>query len=74
MARKPRSTRKRQRNVPSSTASIQPALEAVPPVSAEEQAEPTFQEYRYIVGDLRRMILLAAAIFALLIALSFFVS
>jgi hypothetical protein len=38
-----------------------------------QQSEPTFQEYRYIVADLKRMVLLAAAIFALLIALSFFV-
>jgi len=32
---------------------------------------PDFQEYRYVITDLRRVAILAAAMFALLIVLSF---
>ena len=38
------------------------------------QAEPSgLREYAYVVGDLKRVTILAVAMFALLIALSFFI-
>jgi len=41
---------------------------------ASAQAEPSgMPEYAYVVGDLKRVTILAAAMFALLIALSFFI-
>ena len=38
----------------------------------EEAAPSTLEEYSYVVADLKRVALLATAMFALLIALSFF--
>jgi hypothetical protein len=40
---------------------------------AEEHTTPDFVEYRYVVTDLKRLAILATAMFALLIVLSFFI-
>ena len=73
MTKKSRRTRKRQSNRSRSVPPVELQASPAPAAAAGQQAEPTFQEYRYIVADLKRMVLLAAAIFALLIALSFFI-
>jgi hypothetical protein len=44
-----------------------------PPAPAEAQEQPDFSEYSYVITDLRRVAILAAAMFALLIALSLFI-
>lgn len=41
---------------------------------AEEAAPSSLAEYSYVVADLKRVALLATAMFALLIALSFFIA
>ena len=41
--------------------------------SAPVQQTPDLNEYRYVITDLRRVAILAAAMFALLIVLSFFI-
>jgi hypothetical protein len=41
---------------------------------AKETAPSSMQEYDYVIADLKRVALLATAMFALLIALSFFVA
>ncbi len=74
MAKKSRRARKRARkNVASSVSQPMdrrvPATEA-PPV---EQVIPDFHEYHYVITDLKRVAILAFAMFALLIALSFFI-
>jgi len=39
--------------------------------AAKPSPTPDFQEYRYVITDLKRVGILAAAMFALLIVLSF---
>ena len=39
----------------------------------EEAGTSEFQEYQYMIADLKRVAILAGAIFAVLIALSFFI-
>ena len=41
---------------------------------AEEAPPASLEEYSYVVADLKRVALLATAMFALLIALSFFIA
>ncbi len=42
-------------------------------VEEEPPVGPTAEEYRYVVQDLKRVAVLAAAMFAMLIVLSFFI-
>ena len=67
---KRRSTRARsttQRNAPVST------IEAPQAIIQAPVPQPDEPEYRYVADDLRRVVILAAAMFALLIALSLFI-
>ena len=69
MSKRSRSARRRQasrRRAPAGAA--KPAEGAAPP---GQEATPDFHEYRYVVSDLKHVIVLAAGIFAVLIALSF---
>ena len=54
------------------------ASQAAPTISAltapaAEPSRPDFHEYEYVFTDLKRVAILAAALFALLIGLSFFI-
>ena len=69
MSKKARRRRVQQQR--SSTAPTLVQTEAPVAPLPEKPAAPDFQEYRYVVTDLRRVGILAAAMFALLIALSF---
>ena len=75
MAKKSRRARKRnarQRTVVQSAG--RPAVSVTKTaVQAPEPARPDFQEYRYVITDLKRVAILAASMFALLIALSFLI-
>lgn len=44
-----------------------------PPVPAQVEEQTDFGEYSYVIADLRRVAILAAAMLALLIVLSFFI-
>lgn len=70
-SRRSRKMRARKQNVARKTEPTPARTKAdSPPV----QAGPSFSgEYKYVVTDLRRVAILAAAIFALLVALSFFI-
>ena len=70
MAKKSRRARKKaSRSVSKAAAS------AAPVVAAEAAAEPATdrQEYAYVVADIRKVGSLAAAMFVLLVGLSFFI-
>jgi len=62
---------RRARKKPSRTVS-QAATEAAAAAAVAEPAADR-QEYAYVVADLKRVAILAAAMFALLIGLSFFI-
>jgi hypothetical protein len=68
--RKPRSTRARSSSRRTQPTSATPASQTA---SREPASEPDTPEYKYVIDDLRRVIILAVAMFALLIALSFFI-
>jgi len=42
-------------------------------IPSQEPLAPDFSEYRYVIADLRRVAIVAIAMFALLIALSFLI-
>ena len=72
MAKKSRRARKKSsRNV--SQAAVQAAAAAQGAVAAAEPADDR-HEYAYVVADLRQVVILAAAMFALLVGLSFVIS
>lgn len=69
MAKKSRRSRKRQK-----ARAVQPAQTRPRPVApADEPDSPAvdFGEYRYVMVDLQRVAILAGALFALLVVLSF---
>ena len=68
-SRRSRKGRARRKTTISTTSS---SIEAQSAQKPEETLHPG--EYAYVIADLRRVAILAAAMFALLIALSFFVS
>jgi hypothetical protein len=70
MAKKSRRARKSSRKVSSSAVSATPRETNVP-AAVEPAADP--QEYAYVVADIRQVAILAAAMFVLLIGLSFFI-
>ena len=73
MAKKSRRTRKKSaRNVSRGAVQAAKATETAVAATAEPAAEQP--EYRYVVADLRQVVILAAAMFALLIGLSFFIN
>ena len=70
MAKKNRRTRKKSsRKV--SRAAVSAALPAAPGAVVEPIADR--QEYAYVVADIRQVAILAAAMFVLLVGLSFFI-
>lgn len=74
MAKKSRRARKRQgktRSAPKSDRQTSPAGLAARPSELRSTAFD-LEDYQYVVADLRRVAILAAAMFALLVALSFF--
>ena len=76
MAKKSRRAKRKRKGRHSavSTATRQPSpSNSVPPVSTSQQARPDFHEYQYVIADLRRVAILAAAMFGLLIVLSFLI-
>ena len=73
MAKKSRRARKRARARATYGAGQTSAPAEATPVRDQPQELPDTQAYRYVVDDLRRVAILAAAVFALLIALSFFI-
>ncbi len=81
MSKKSRRARKRARSQATSSTSQTSELVSAPsqapaetlPVKDQPQGLPYSQEYRFVVDDLKRVVILAAAMFALLIALSFFI-
>jgi hypothetical protein len=66
-----RSTSRRNYTRPTSPSRNYTAPVIKPPDS--EEAAPDFGEYRYVISDLKRVGILAASMFALLVALSFFI-
>lgn len=68
--RKRRSNRARSRTTRSTPSSTSQAPQAVDQASV---SQPDVPEYKYVTDDLRHVVILAAAMFALLIALSFFI-
>jgi hypothetical protein len=70
MAKKSRRARKKKPRSVSRAPVVSAAETAAPEAAVEAPAEP---EYAYVVADMRHVALLAAAMFALLIALSFFI-
>jgi hypothetical protein len=76
MSRRSRRTQRSQRNR-SSAAPIpstpEPAAQTAVEPSADAPAAVNLDEYRYVITDLRRVAILAVAMFTLLIVLSFFV-
>jgi hypothetical protein len=62
--------RQRGRPIASQAVPIVPTLAAA---AAAEPPRPDLHEYEYVFGDLKRVAILAAALFALLIGLSFFI-
>ena len=55
------------------TRATQRPIVAQPSAPAEAPEEPDFGEYSYVIADLKRVAILAGAMFALLVALSFFI-
>ena len=66
MAKKSRRTRKKSSRKVSQAAAAAAVVAAIEPAADR-------QEYAYVVADLRQVAILAAAMFALLIGLSFFI-
>jgi hypothetical protein len=66
MAKKSRRARKSSRKVSASATNRTKAAAAAEPAADR-------QEYAYVVADIRQVAILAAAMFALLIGLSFFI-
>ena len=75
MAKKSRRARKSARKVSGAAPAAAAAVASAPAPAAEAESEPTEerQEYAYVVADIRQVAILAAAMFALLIGLSFFI-
>ena len=73
MAKKSRRARQASRNTSSKSSSQSAVQKPGAAVSPEEENAADFPEYAYVVADLRRVGILAAAMFALLVALSFFI-
>ena len=76
MAKKSRRSRKRARSgaTPSTSQTLEPR--PAPSEATVQNQLPGLtdaQEYRYVVDDLKRVVILAAIMFALLIALAFFI-
>ena len=72
MAKKSRRARKRARQS-TSLSQTTAKIVAQPQALAQESGVPDMEEYGYVFTDLRRVAILALAIFALLIGLSFFI-
>ena len=73
MAKKSRRARKKSgRNVSRGAVQAPKATETAAAVAAEPAADQ--HEYTYVTADLRQVVILAAAMFALLVGLSFFIS
>ena len=76
MAKKSRRARKKgSRNVSRAAAQAAAAAQtaaAVPTDSAAAKTAAARQEYGYVIADLRQVVILAAAMFALLVGLSYF--
>ena len=73
MAKKSRRARKKSaRSV--SRAAVQAAGAGKPAAAAAVEPADDRQEYAYVIADLRQVAILAAAMFVLLVALSFFIS
>ena len=76
MSKKSRRTRNtKARRARAAANSSQPGSQSTLRVEIKEPEQDTLnvQEYQYVTTDLQRMAILAAAMFALLIALSFFI-
>jgi len=72
MAKKSRRARKKKaRNVSRGAAVVSAAETAAPEAAAEAAADRP--EYAYVVADIRQVAILAAAMFVLLVGLSFFI-
>ena len=77
MAKKSRRARKKgSRNVSRAAAQAAAAAQTAAAVPTDSAAAKTAaaarQEYGYVIADLRQVVILAAAMFALLVGLSFF--
>lgn len=73
MAKKSRRARKKSaRNVSRGTVQAAKVTETAAAATVEPAADQ--HEYTYVVADLRQVVILAAAMFALLVGLSFFIS
>jgi hypothetical protein len=73
MAKKSRRARKKSVRSVSQTA-VQAAEAAKSAAVAAVEPAADQQEYAYVIADLRQVVILAAAMFALLVGLSFFIS
>ena len=74
MAKRSRRSRKKSsRNVSRRVTKAQSPGTTAPSAAAAPTAVPDSQEYAYVIADLKRVAILAAGVFALLIGLSFFV-
>ena len=73
MTKKSRRARKTQRSTPPKITPNSSVQIPQVTVAAGEENAPDFAEYAYVVADLRRVAILAVAMFALLVALSFFI-
>jgi hypothetical protein len=73
MSKKARRRKTQQRRPAAVSTLVQMASPALPPDQTADKVTPAAdsQEYRYVITDLRRVGILAAAMFALLIVLSF---
>ena len=72
MSKKARRRRVQQQRSSTASTLVQTEATVAPlPEKPVAPAAPDFQEYRYVITDLRRVGILAVAMFALLIALSF---
>jgi hypothetical protein len=71
MAKKSRRARKKTSRSVSRAPVVSAAETAAPDPAAEAAANR--QEYAYVIADMRRVAIMAAAMFALLIVLSFFI-
>jgi hypothetical protein len=78
MAKKSKRARKKSRRKVSQPAATKPTIGQSPPVAAAAPAATADsaadgREYAFVVADLRQVAILATAMFALLIGLSFFI-
>jgi hypothetical protein len=73
MAKKSRRSRRSRRKSRPATKPPSPASAPEPTPNPDAQASADLGEYKYVITDLRRVAVLAAAMFALLIALSFLI-